>query len=93
VSEVTASPDGGTSYKFTLVKLTAPPPGCDTTMWAVYYHPRQPEEPSSSRHIKLGEFPKWSGLRPVYGMTNPNPPESLGVKVAVAGDYDPWCIS
>ncbi len=92
VCEVTANPEGGADYKFTLVKLTAPPPGCDTTMWAVNYHPQQSEEPASSRRAMPGQFPQWPGLRPVYGMTNPNPPADLGAKAAVAGDYDLWCI-
>src|SRR5208283_2568479 len=85
VSEVTATPDGsGTSYKFTLVKLAVQPPGCDTTMWAVYYHPQQSEVPSSARQVLPGDFPKWPGLRPVYGMTNPGSDEKLGVRAAVA---------
>jgi hypothetical protein len=93
VAEVTASPDGGgEGFKFTLVKLTAAPPGCEETMWLVNYHPTQSEEPSAARHIKPGDFPKWPGLRPVYGMTNPGSPETLGARAAVAGDYDLWCV-
>jgi len=92
VCEVTANPEGGTNYKFTLVKLTAAPPGCETTMWAINYHPQQKEEPSSLRRVKPGEAPRWPGLRPVYGMTNPKPAEELGIKAAVAGDYDLWCV-
>jgi hypothetical protein len=85
VSEVTASPDGTTIYKFTLVRLSAIPPGCEATMWAVYYHPQQSEQPCTLRHVAPGDFPRWPGLRPVYGMTNPEPAEKLGVRAAVAG--------
>ncbi len=92
VSEVTASPDGATIYKFTLVRLSAIPPGCEATMWAVYYHPQQSEQPCTLRHVAPGDFPRWPGLRPVYGMTNPEPAEKLGVRAAVAGDYDLWCV-
>ncbi len=92
VCEVTAAPEGGATYQFTLVKLAVIPPGCDTTVWAVYYHPKQSEIPSSARHVMPGGFPGWPGLRPVYGMTNPNSDEKLGVRAAVAGDYDLWCI-
>jgi hypothetical protein len=93
VSEVTASPEGsGTTYKFTLVKLTVQPPGCEKTMWAVYYHPGETEVPSTARHVLTGDFPQWPGLRPVYGMTNPDSDAKLGVRAAVAGDYDLWCI-
>ncbi len=92
VMEVTASPDGSASYKFTLVKLTAPPAGFDTTMWAVNYHPQQKDEPSTARQLLTGDFPKWPGLKPVYGMTNPGSPADLGARAAVAGDYDLWCV-
>ena len=92
VCEVTASPEGGTNFRFTLVKLMVLPPGCETTMWTINYHPQQSEEPSGARRVKPGEAPKWPGLKPVYGMTNPNPEEKLGVKAAVAGDYDLWCV-
>ena len=92
VCEVTANPEGGATFQFTLVKLIDRPPGCDTNMWGIYYHPKQSEEPCVARRIKPGEVPKWPGLRPVYGMTNPDPDEKLGVKTAVAGDYDLWCV-
>jgi hypothetical protein len=92
VCEVTANPEGGANFQFTLVKLMVPPPGCDTTMWGINYHPQQSEEPCTARRVKPGEVPKWPGLRPVYGMTNPTPEEKLGVKAAVAGDYDLWCV-
>src|SRR5262245_43653561 len=93
VCEVTASPEGGaTNFRFTLVKLMALLPGCETTMWTINYHPQQSSELSGARRVKPGEAPKWPGLKPVYGMTNPNPEEKLGVKAAVAGDYDLWCV-
>ena len=92
VAEVTANPDGGEVCKFTLVKLMVAPPGCDSAMWAVYYHPQQAEIPSAKRNVLPGDFPKWPGLRPVYGMTNPHSEEHLGARSAVAGDYDLWCI-
>ncbi|MDE3181492.1 MAG: hypothetical protein KGM47_17755, partial [Acidobacteriota bacterium] len=91
--EVTAQPDGGgQAIKFTLVKLIVVPPGCKTTMWAIYYHPEQSEQASAARQIMPGEIPQWPGLRPVYGMTNPHASADSGVKAAVAGDYDLWCI-
>lgn len=92
VCEVTASPDDAAKYNFTLVRLTVVPPGGDGTMWAVYYHPRQSEEACRLRSKLAGDFPAWPGLRPVYGMTNPESKSGLGVKAAVAGDYDLWCV-
>lgn len=93
VCEVSATPEGtGTTYRFTLVKLMAPPPGFDSMMWAVNYHPNQASESSALRHVAPGDFPTWPGLRPVFGMANPHSPAALGAKAAVAGDYDLWCI-
>jgi len=93
VCEVTASPDaGGAIFRFTLVSLMTPPPGCNAIMWGVNYHPEQSEEASPLRQVEAGDFPLWPGLKPVYGMSNPHSPAALGAKAAVAGDYDLWCI-
>lgn len=95
--EVAAAPDSGSSYRFTLVKhhKSIPqqaPPGCDTDMWGIYYQREQEGLPSWYRNQLLADFPKVPNLRPVNGMTNPKASTSLGVKAAVAGDYDLWCV-
>lgn len=92
VRDVTASPDGGAAYKFVLVKTQLPPPGCDEAMWAINYDLMQSEEASPARSIVDGIPRGMAGRKPVYGMANPHSADGLGVRAAVAGDYDLWCV-
>lgn len=92
VRDVTASPDGGAAYNFVLVKTQAPPPGCDEAMWAINYDLMQSEEASPARSIVDGIPRGMAGPKPVYGMANPHSAEDLGIRAAVAGDYDLWCV-
>lgn len=92
VHDVTANPDGGEAYKFVLVKTQAAPPGCDEAMWAINYDLMQSEEASPARSIVDGIPRGMAGPKPVYGMANPHSAEDLGIRAAVAGDYDLWCV-
>jgi len=81
------------TYKFVLVKAMGVKGG-DATMWGVNYDPTEKAEPSASRKEIGIAFPRATGLQPLMGMVNPDDAggEKLGVKSAVAGDYDLWCV-
>jgi hypothetical protein len=90
--ELEAEPTGGSTLKFTLVKLMAAPPGTAGQMWSVNYAPGVQAESAPGQPAVSHEMPVWPGLTPVLGMTNPGGVAALGAKAAVAGDYDLWCI-
>lgn len=92
VHDVTANPDGGAAYKFVLVQTTSSPPGCEEPMWAINYDLEQSEEASPARSVVDGIPRGMAGPKPVYGMVNPHSADGLGVRTAVAGDYDLWCV-
>jgi len=79
-------------YKFVLGKATEAPGG-DGTMWVVYYDPSEKPEPSQSRKLIGLSLRLMAGLQPLMGMVNPHDATGeKGVKSAVAGDYDLWCV-
>lgn len=92
--KVTATPTGAsTSYEFILVKTAAAPAGASEPMWGVYYAPTLRPIRAAARKPLLINAPLESGLEPVTGMVNgENGDGKLGVRSAVAGDYDLWCI-
>jgi hypothetical protein len=89
--EVTATPEGGTTYKFIVAKQQGIS-GCPPDAWGIYYEPGQQGKPATYNRNTLPNFPRPGELLPVNGMTNPNPDTSLGARAAVAGDYDLWCV-
>ena len=80
-------------YKFVLVK-TGGVPGGAGSMWGVYYDPSENPEPSPSRKVSGLALPLAKDLQPLMGMVNQENADGgkLGVKSAVAGDYDLWCL-
>lgn len=90
---VTAAPQDGASVAFVLVKTQAAPPGGDGPMWGVYYDPSVTPERASGRKPLALATPGEKGLEPVTGMVNPDDTSGKhGVRSAVAGDYDLWCL-
>jgi hypothetical protein len=90
---VTAAPKGGSNLAFVLVKIQVVPPGGDGPMWGVFYDPSVTPERASGRSPLNLEIPGEKGLEPVTGMVNPDDTSGKsGVKSAVAGDYDLWCL-
>jgi hypothetical protein len=90
---VTAAPKDGTNVAFVLVKSQVAPPGGDGPMWGVYYDPSVTPERASGRNPLALAVPGEKGLEPVTGMVNPDDTSGKsGVKSAVAGDYDLWCL-
>jgi len=89
----TASSAAAGLQKFVLAKTSGVIPGGDSDMWAIYYDPSSPPVIAPGQ-IELGvSFPRDAKLSPVMGMVNPhNADGKLGVKSAVAGDYDLWCV-
>ncbi len=80
-------------YRFVLVK-TLGLKGGSPTMWGVHYDPSEKPEPSSARKEIGLNLPRHASLQPLMGMVNPDDSggDKLGVRSAVAGDYDLWCV-
>lgn len=81
------------AYAFALVK-TSGVKGGEATMWGVYYDAAEKPEACAGQKITPLSLPLAKGLQPVMGMVNSDDAsgEKLGVKSAVAGDYDLFCI-
>jgi hypothetical protein len=81
------------AYKFVLVKQSGVKGG-SATMWGVCYDPSEKPEPTATRQVSTLALPLANGLTPVMGMVNPEYADGgkLGVRSAVAGDYDLWCV-
>jgi hypothetical protein len=80
-------------HKFVLVKTLVPPPGGQAGMWRIYYDTRSVPKRAAGQTTLRVSCPTEPGLMPVMGMVNPeNANGKLGVKSAVAGDYDLWCV-
>ena len=80
-------------YKFVLAKSSGVKGG-SATMWGVCYDPSEKAEPTEGRKVSPLPLPLAKDLTPVMGIVNPEFADGakLGVKSAVAGDYDLWCV-
>jgi Anthrax toxin LF subunit len=93
-TKVTAHSDKeNRAYNFVLVK-SAGVKGGSATMWGVCYDPSEKPQSTTDRKVSPLALPVAGGLTPVMGMVNPEFADGvkLGVKSAVAGDYDLWCV-
>ena len=93
-SQVTAfSEKENRMYKFVLVKAGGVKGG-EGTMWGVYYDPSEKVEAAANTKVCNLPLPLAKGMQPLMGMVNSEYADGskLGVKSAVAGDYDLWCV-
>ena len=92
---VTASPGGQRAgvFRFRLIRTKTNPPCADAPMWGIYYETgEKPELARGRQAFSIPNLAAAGGLTPVTGLANPKSESKLGVKAAVAGDYDLWCV-
>ncbi|MDR0788116.1 MAG: CyaA/EF/ExoY family adenylyl cyclase toxin [Gemmatimonadota bacterium] len=89
-------------FSFVLHKVAGKVPGGEKEMWGVYYDPKEPPQAVANQTVcglktlppGVTDTPTGVLLHPVMGLVNPGDADGsrLGVRSAVAGDYDLFCI-